>query len=479
MRFLTWHLLKESGEDKSEQMHSWLYLIKGAGRFGEFEVKLGGDRMDILRGQAEDDCWWELGVKLVWSIDGTTRRGRLDEGKRMRELGALCTYPPFLPHKTVGKIRPMFTLIQGAPVTQNNMTRNILRGNIHFQNFLWYTSWSQSIDTVLPLFVFGTLTYYACKFIFGNLLVSGLASIVTAECKSEQGPYSLPYTGIPLVDKRLCGLVAFFHGAMTSGDPFIHLNYFFTTGSIFYIIPAVEGFRIGRRMGIVFPAVVGLLGQVCSIGATMPLYYLVFFLSGGRARFDSATSITKVHAQAILFGLIVGAGIPSIYMVILQNPISTAIWQPFPIYMAVATFLYLTIKRPGHAESGFDVIQFFYFVSLIGASLFYLVELWFRWSDLEALKALYIPSITPLVGAPTPVQVHDFLKWDLTFALLSTGIAQLWFVSDVIEIPLILLWYLIAIPLLGPGAAVIAVNMWREGQIGDHFVMVKEKEKEI
>lgn len=147
--------------------------------------------------------------------------------------------------------------------------------------------------------------------------------------------------------------------------------------------------------------------------------------------------------------------------------------------MAVATFLYLTIKRPGHAESGFDVIQFFYFVSLIGASLFYLVELWSRWSDLEALKALYIPSITPLVGAPTPVQVHDFLKWDLTFALLSTGIAQLWFVSDVIEIPLILLWYLIAIPLLGPGAAVIAVNMWREGQIGDHFVMVKEKEKEI
>jgi len=34
-------------------MHSWLYLIRGAGKFGEPEVELG---MDILRGQAEDDC---------------------------------------------------------------------------------------------------------------------------------------------------------------------------------------------------------------------------------------------------------------------------------------------------------------------------------------------------------------------------------------------------------------------------------------
>ena len=242
------------------------------------------------------------------------------------------------------------------------------------------------------------------------------------------------------MDKGLCALVVFFHGAMTPRDPFTHLNYFITIGSIFHIIPAVEGFRIGRSMGVAFPVVVGLLSQVCSLGVTMPLYYLVFFLSGGRARFDSATSITKVHAQAIIFGLIVGAGIPSIYMVILQTPIATAIWQPFPIYMAVVTFLYLTIKQPVHAESGFYVIQIFYLVSLVGASLFYLVELWPRRSDLEALKALYVPSITPLVGAPAPVQVHDFLKWDLTFALLSTGIAQLWFVSEIIEIPLILLW---------------------------------------
>lgn len=56
------------------------------------------------------------------------------------------------------------------------------------------------------------------------------------------------------------------------------------------------------------------------------------------------------------------------------------------------------------------------------------------------------------------------------------GIAQFWFVSDLIEIPFILLWYVVAVPFFGLGAAVIAVNLWREGQIGDRLAMAKEKE---
>lgn len=59
--------------------------------------------------------------------DSTTRRGRLDEGKRP---GLSVRYLPSI--SSCGK---NWTLAQGAPVTQNNMTRNILRGNIHFRNF--------------------------------------------------------------------------------------------------------------------------------------------------------------------------------------------------------------------------------------------------------------------------------------------------------------------------------------------------------
>jgi len=54
-------------------------------------------------------------------------------------------------------------------------------------------------------------------------------------------------------------------------------------------------------------------------------------------------------------------------------------------------------------------------------------------------------------------KVVNFLKWDLTFALLSTGIAQLCFVSDLFKISFILLRYLVDIPFSHPDAAVAAV----------------------
>ena len=41
----------------------------------------------------DDFCDTELGVKLLWSIGGATRRGRIDEGKRMWELCVYLTSP--------------------------------------------------------------------------------------------------------------------------------------------------------------------------------------------------------------------------------------------------------------------------------------------------------------------------------------------------------------------------------------------------
>jgi hypothetical protein len=254
------------------------------------------------------------------------------------------------------------------------------------------------------------------------------------------------------------------------------LYYFIGIGAIFAVVPAVENYRANRSVFMAFPVVFGLLSQVLSIGATTPLYYLFYFLSGGRAKFDAATPVTKAHAQAIIFGILVGAAIPSACMVVMQDPIVTAIWQPYPLFVAAGTLLHLAIQPPNRAQSGFNTIQRFYLASFIIATSLHLANYWPRRSDIEALKALYLPSPTPLTAATAAAQAHEFLKWDCTFGLLSMAIAQLWFVSELIEIPFILFWYFIAVPFFGPGAAVIAVNIWREGQIGDRHVIAKEKE---
>ncbi|KXN90487.1 hypothetical protein AN958_04159, partial [Leucoagaricus sp. SymC.cos] len=327
---------------------------------------------------------------------------------------------------------------------------------------------------LLPLLVFPILSLYAFKYTIGHL-ASGLGSTISSKCLPG-GPWALPYTRIPSVDERLCGLVAFFHEAMAPGDPITFLCYLISVGAIFAVVPAVENYRTNRSFFMAFPVIFGLLSQALTLGATTPLYYLVFFLGGGRAKFDAATPVTKAHIQAIIFGLFVGAVIPSICMVVMQDPIITAIWQPYPIYMAIGTIAHLAIRRPNPAESGFSTLQRFYLACFILASSYHFAVLWPRLSDIEAVKALLVPSLTPLTNASAPAQSHNFLKWDCMFALLSMGIAQLWFVSNLIEIPFILFWYLIAVPFFGPGAAVIAVNLWREGQIGDRLAITKEKD---
>jgi hypothetical protein len=332
-------------------------------------------------------------------------------------------------------------------------------------------------DTLLPLLVFPTLSYYACKFTLGHLFASGLATTISSHCSSPNtSRYAVPYTTFPSVDEQLCVLVAFFHEGMSPGDPLTFLYYFIGTGAIVVFVPAVENYRGRRSLFMAFPVVFGLVSQVLTIGATTPLYYLVFFLSGGRARFDEATSLPKAHIEAIAFGSFIGACIPSLCMLMMQDPIVTAIWQLYPVYVAVATCLHLSIRRPNQASSGFTVLQRLYLALFLVASSLHFAVLWPRISDLEDVKALLIPSLTPLTNVSAPLQVHDFLKWDYTFGMVSIGIAQLWFVSDLIEIPFILLWYAVAIPFFGLGAAVIAVNLWREGQIDDHLAITKEKE---
>ena len=70
---------------------NWMLLVaeqQGAGLQVGWQ---GGQRVGY---QQASFCDTKLGIKLVWSIGGATRRDRLDEGKRISLCG---TYRPFLP----------------------------------------------------------------------------------------------------------------------------------------------------------------------------------------------------------------------------------------------------------------------------------------------------------------------------------------------------------------------------------------------
>jgi len=323
------------------------------------------------------------------------------------------------------------------------------------------------------MLIFPTLSALAVNFIFGHMFKSGLAANLTAQCPPtvtslELTPYRLPYTGLHLLDEKLCGLVAFFHAAMTPG-PFPFLAYFMGTGAPLIAIPAVESFRKGRHFSIGYPLVVGFFCQVATVGVTMPVFWLLFIVSGAaklnRRSGNEQTLVTHAHAEAIIFGVCVGSIIPTACMFLLNDPLVTAIWQAFPVWVSIAQFGH-HLFRPAsrYPESGYKTVRALFVGLFIVSSSTHLASIWPKIGDLVALQFLFLPSIPVLNPATTTVElkVLDFLKWDAVFGFASSILATFWFARNAKQFTALLAWHVVAVPVFGPGAAIAGVAIWRE-----------------
>ncbi|GLB36999.1 hypothetical protein LshimejAT787_0400500 [Lyophyllum shimeji] len=334
-------------------------------------------------------------------------------------------------------------------------------------------------DALLPLIVFPGLIAFGIRFIFGHLFESGLSEALGSACipgASTATSYHLPYTGLEAVDAALCPFVAFFHAALDEPDAVALLTYFIGTAGSLIVIPAVEGWRAGRSAFLAYPVIFGLLSQVISIGITFPIYWLVFILSGGANM--TRGKISQAHAEAIMFGAIAGATIPSVGLLALRDPVVTAIWQPYPAYVSLAQSAHLAFRSASkRSESGYKTTQFMYIGMLILCSSTHIATIWPLFTDFDTIRRVYIPSVVaPAPSVSAGVRVLHFLKWDMGFGLASSIIATLWFARNLKEVIALAAWNVIAIPVIGPGAALIGAALWRESKFQDTSdVKIKKK----
>lgn len=354
------------------------------------------------------------------------------------------------------------------------MAAKILRGACSLANTHPVAYNSLWTDTVLPLLIFPALAALAFNFIHVHLFESGLADKLAAQCPSsaaslleEDLSYRLAYTGLQGLDKALCGFVAFFHTLMTPGAPLTFLTYFLGTAAPIIVIPAVESCRNNRSFSTAYPIIIGILCQTVTVGVTMPIYWLLFIASGAAKpkHTDSGSFIVpQAHAEAIAFGTIVGVVVPSAGLLFLADPHVTAIWQMFPVYLSIAQLAHRAIRPVSrHPYSGYNTIQVLYIGIFIISSSIHLSILWPRRGDVEALRTLFLPSIAVLDPATAiELQTFDFLKWDFVFTFLSTTLATLWFASTLKQLLALIVWNVIAAPIVGPGATIIGSALWRE-----------------
>ncbi|KAH9484185.1 Epoxide hydrolase ascI [Psilocybe cubensis] len=344
------------------------------------------------------------------------------------------------------------------------------RGNLN-PSFSLQTVLTDSITgLLLALVVFPSLTALAVSTMFGRFKAAGMDLQLRRHCLPSSDVHTdfrLDYTGIGAIDKTLCPLVTFFHNIMDNPTSSSFLSYAIGISGPMITLPLLEAYRLGQSRFVLYPVVWGLLSQIATVGMVFPLYWLAFILTEGAKvqRTYKVHSFTQAEAEAIIFGIVVGAVIPSLAMLFMADAHVTAIWQLYPLYISIAQLVHMFIRPPSkHSQSGIVTIRALYLGLFIVSSSMHISTVWPLINDFSAIKELLLPS-SSAIHPSKDINNHllEFLKWDVIIAYSATALAMLWFSKNVKQLITILLWYAVAIPVFGFGAAVMGVAIWRDG----------------
>ena len=296
------------------------------------------------------------------------------------------------------------------------------------------------LDILFPLLVFPFLTFSALYLILHQPLVqSGLLFKMSTICDPgiAPHPYRLVYTNIADADKHLCRLVAFFHALI---DPAYHplLAVLFPAVGVAALIPFLEAARERHPPALRMPAAVSVLFQLASMGVIMPLYALLFVISGAasiRCGIVPTSKINQANAEALLFGLLLGYVLPTGLMVIFVHPSVTATWQGFPLLFSLAIFVHKVISPPSrYVQSGHPTVIATLAFTFLFSALLHVVYVWPVLTDGAALRTMFVPTLGALDPAATSFVggVLQFIKWDLIFGVGSVTLATFWMADSVL-----------------------------------------------
>ena len=333
----------------------------------------------------------------------------------------------------------------------------LLQLHVLFQTKVLY------LGQILSVVPFGILAALSFTLTFGR--VSRTSIDLDAHCK-EFPLYATPYPALnSFLNAAFCPLGGFFADLFKLPEGLKFSIYVSSISLPVLLLPVFEAYRTGQSKLLKYPFLWFQICQWWTMGAIFPLYWMTFVLSGGPKlyRTRSAKSYTQAEAEALVFGFIAGAVIPTIALLKIYDSVVLAIWMLYPIIMSVAESAHLHFRPPfRYPESGIVTLRVLFFACFILASSVHIAMVWPLFKDLDQLKEILIPAKVPIpVSADAALHYLDFLKFDLYFAHASTVLATFWFAENIKQIFTITLWYIFSIPLLGFGAALTGFAIWR------------------
>jgi len=322
------------------------------------------------------------------------------------------------------------------------------------------------------LAVFPVLAAVALKAIWMPMLLPGGKTVLHSFCPAnayghhalQLFPFRLRYTGIDTVDQMLCGLVTTFQLVMADADAYKFANYFLTGFLPICIIMGVEALRPGVGALISLPNLFFFIAQFASLGATIPIYWAFYIASGNlkKRRAVALSRIPRSQVVAFIFAFIVGSVLPVEAMFHLSDPYVTAMWQFYPIFVAISQYFHSKAVPPStEFNPGFPYIRFLYIGSFILSSSAHIAVVLPNITGLSWPSAFDLPTLNPTsISTSTTFLIHNLLKWDFAFAAGSFALGSLWFARSFKELIGFVLWYAVATPVVGIGSAVMGVFIY-------------------
>ncbi|KAJ9265780.1 hypothetical protein DTO212C5_6635 [Paecilomyces variotii] len=274
-------------------------------------------------------------------------------------------------------------------------------------------------------------------------------SILTKTLPGTKEPLRTIYAGIEAVDSTLTLLGAFFWTVFDGSNPSLTLQAINFSGSLgaAWVLVVLESWRNANSCSIIsLSSVDGVLAQLATYAFATPLYFsfqlwLSPIVGAPSAR---AIAVPPVILNAIPLVFLVAYQVPSLLMVLPtpqflsydQKQLVVAIWQPWPIYVAVLlTTIYVVLSPFASKEKANSPIVLrrafrrVYFFAFASASLTYvasvvlslaasLVPVLFSEKYAAALHHNAVFGLTfPWKSSTLRVQsvtegVHIFLQWD-------------------------------------------------------------------
>ena len=161
------------------------------------------------------------------------------------------------------------------------------------------------------------------------------------------------YTGVGPIDDIACLLVTFFTPLLVPANHFLRTALLALPAAWFpVLVDSASLFPNNPLLAIGIPLIDGFVVQLKGGGVGLPLYWLMSHVTRSRLRAEGGVP-KHADSQAVLaafLATVIGAVIPTVVLVVNPEIPVIALWQLFPIYVAVGQALLLLVLPSQHSS---------------------------------------------------------------------------------------------------------------------------------